>query len=149
MDKTIIDPGAGNELVADAAVDVDETAYSRGVVVDHEGYKRVYLSGVTPVDAADGTVRAQTRDVLETVRDLLSGQGGTMDDIVRVRIFVEDTVAEEFATVHEVRGEFFDRAHFPASTLVEVDTIVRGNIEIETEAIIPADGWTVETVEDP
>lgn len=146
MDKTILDPTAGNELVADTE-GVEETAYSRGVVVDHEGYKRVYLSGITPVETADDSVGDQTREVLETVQNLLADHGGTMDDVVRVRIFVEDVVGDEFSTVHAVRGEFFDRDHFPASTLVEIDTLLRGNIEIEAEAIIPSDGWDVETVE--
>ncbi|MGM0605479.1 MAG: RidA family protein [Halobacteriota archaeon] len=146
MHKTIIDPAAGNELVADSE-HVDETAYSRGVVVDHDVYKRVYLSGVTPIEAADGTVEEQTRDVLETIQDLLDEQGGAMSDIVRVRIFVEDVVEGEFSTVHKVRGEFFETEHLPASTLVEIDTIVRGNVEIEAEAIIPDDGWDVDTIE--
>lgn len=144
MHKTVIDPTAGNELVEDT--DISETAYSRGVVIDYEDYKRVYLSGVTPVDAADSSIAAQTRDVLETIEGLLSECGGTMNDIVRVRIFVEDVIDEEFTTVHQVRGEFFSREHFPASTLIEIDSIVRGNIEIEAEAIVPAEEWTVDTM---
>lgn len=145
MKKRILDPAAGNELVADSDV-ADETAYSRGVVVDHDGYKRVFVSGVTPVEAADGSIEAQTRDVLETIRGILESENGGMNDVVRVRIFVEDVVADEFSEVHKVRGEFFDREHFPASTLVEIDTLVRGNIEIEAEAIIPDDGWESEAV---
>ncbi|RQG94831.1 RidA family protein [Natrarchaeobius chitinivorans] len=146
MKKTVIDPAAGNELVEDAD-SVDETAYSRGVVVDHDGYKRVYCSGVTPVETADDSVEEQTREVLEIIQDLLADQGGTMDDVVRVRIFVQDVVGDEFTTVHEVRGQFFDRDHFPASTLVQIDTLVRGNIEIEAEAIVPEDDWDVETID--
>lgn len=148
MHKTVIDPEAGNELVADAE-DVEETAYSRGVVVDHDGYRRVFLSGVTPVETADGTVAEQTRDVLETIQTILEDQGGTMNDVVRVRVYVEDTVETEFSTVHAVRNEFFETEHFPASTLIEVDTIVRGNVEIEAEAVVPEDGWEVEAVEIP
>lgn len=147
MRKTVIDPAAGNELVADA--EVEQTAYSRGVVIEHDGYKRVFLSGVTPVEAADGTVAEQTRDVLETIRALLDTQGGTMNDVVRVRIFLEDTVETDFDTVHAVRGEFFDPEHFPASTLVEVDRLVRGEVEIEAEALVPEDGWTADTEPSP
>lgn len=148
MRKTVIDPDTGNELVADSDA-VDETAYSRGVVVEHESHDRVYVSGVTPGERADVSVAEQTRIVLETIRDILTDQGGSMDDVVRVRIYVEDVVGTEFDRVHEVRNEFFDRAHRPASTLVEVDTILRGNIEIDAEAVIPADGWDVESTPDP
>jgi enamine deaminase RidA (YjgF/YER057c/UK114 family) len=147
MKKRILDPAAGDELVANSDV-TDETAYSRGVVVDLDGYKRVFVSGVTPVEAADDSVEAQTRDVLETIQRILESENGTMNDIVRVRIFVEDVVANEFSEVHKTRGEFFNRDHFPASTLVEIDTLVRGNIEIEAEAIIPDDGWESEAVHD-
>lgn len=147
MRKTVIDPTAGDELVADT--DVEGTAYSRGVVVDHETHRRVYLSGVTPVETGDEDVATQTREVLETIRDLLDNQGGEMEDVVRVRIFLEDTVETDFDTVHAVRNEFFETNHRPASTLVEVDTIVRGAVEIEAEAILPENGWTVETIGSP
>lgn len=146
MRKTVIDPEAGNELVADTD-GVAETAYSRGVVVDHETHKRVYLSGMTPVETADADIGAQTREILENVEELLATHGGDIDDVVRVRIFVQDVMNEEFDTIHAVRGEFFDRDHFPASTLIQIDEIVRGNIEIETEALIPADGWDVDAIE--
>lgn len=148
MEKTVLDPDAGNELVADAD-GVAETAYSRGVVVSRPGHDRVYLSGVTPVETVDDSVADQTREVLETVERFLASQGGSMTDVVRVRVFVEDAVDTDFGAVHAVRGEFFDREHFPASTLVEVDHLVRGQIEIEAEAIVPDDGWetTVESVE--
>lgn len=148
MKKTIIDPTAGDELV-DGVDDVEQTAYSRGVVVEFEGQKRVYLSGITPVETVDEPVREQTRELLERIERMLEDHGGTINDIVRIRIFVEDVIGEDFAGVHAVRGEFFDPEHFPASTLVEVEELVRGNIEIEIEAIIPADGWVIETVEEP
>jgi len=148
MEKTVLNPGAGNELVADVE-GVSETAYSRGVVVSHPGHDRIYLSGVTPVETVDEPVPEQTREVLDTVERLLASQGGSMTDVVRVRVFVEDAVETDFGAVHAARGEFFDREHFPASTLVEVDHLVRGRIEIEAEAVVPEDGWetTVESVD--
>jgi len=148
MEKTIIDPGTGNELVADSDA-VDETAYSRGVVVEHPTHCRVFVSGVTAGEHADESVADQTRVVLETIQGILSAHDGGMNDIVRVRVYVDDVVDTEFDRVHEVRNEFFDRDHFPASTLVEVDQILRGNIEIDAEAVIPDDGWDVKMTADP
>ena len=148
MRKTVIDPTAGNELVADSDV-VSETAYSRGVAVDFDGYKRVFLSGVTPVDTATDSIEAQTREVLETIRALLEQQGGEMNDVVRIRTYVQDVMDDEFETIHEVRGEFFDREHLPASALLEIGSIVRGNIEIEIEAVVPDSEWEVEHVPAP
>lgn len=144
MRKTVIDPEAGNELVEDVP-GVEETAYSRAVAVSFPTYERVYVSGVTPVERAGDDVPAQTRDVLETIEAILETRGGTMQDVVRVRVFLEDAMDVDFAEVHAVRSEFFDHDHLPASTLVEVDQLVRGRIEIESEAIIPDDGWETET----
>lgn len=144
MEKTILDPEAGDELVEDNPA-VDQTAYSRGVSVSHPTHERVYLSGVTPVETADDGIAEQTREVLEIIQRYLHEQGGSMEDVVRVRVFVEDTVDTDFGAVHAARREFFDPEHFPASTLVEVDQLVRGRIEIEAEAIVPGDGWETET----
>lgn len=145
MRKTVIEPEAGNELVADVP-DADETAYSRAVAVEFPSHERVYVSGVTPVEHAEDDVRAQTRDVLETIERILASRDGTMRDVVRVRVFVQDAIDLDFADIHAVRSEFFEHEHLPASTLVEVDQLVRGRIEVETEAVIPVDGWEPETV---
>jgi len=146
--KTVLNPDAGNDLVADVE-GVPETAYAGGVVVSHPGHDRVHVSGVTPTETADDSVAEQTREVLETIQRLVESQGGSMDDVVRVRVFLEDAVDTDFGAVHAVRGEFFDREQFPASTLVEVDRILRGRIEIEADAVIPDDGWetTAESVD--
>lgn len=138
MRKTIIDPDAGNELLEESDA-VDETAYSRGVAVEFDGYTRVFLSGVTPVESASDSIEAQTREVLETIRSLLAQQGGEMNDVVRIRAYVQDVVEAEFETIHAVRGEFFDREHLPASAL----------LEIEIEAIVPDSGWEVDHVSAP
>jgi enamine deaminase RidA (YjgF/YER057c/UK114 family) len=144
MRKTILDPEAGDELVDDNPA-VDQTAYSRGVVVGHQTHDRVYLSGVTPVDTVGEDIGTQTREVLEIIQRYLHSQGGSVEDIVRVRVFVEDAVDTDFGAVHAARRDFFEPDHFPASTLVEIDQLVRGRIEIEAEAIIPESGWETET----
>lgn len=148
MRKTIIDPDAGNELLTDSDV-VSETAYSRGVAVEFDGYTRVFLSGVTPVETASDSIEAQTREVLETIQALLEQQGGEMTNVVRIRVFVQDVMEEEFETIHAVRGEFFEREHHPASALLEIGSIVRGNVEIEIEAVIPDTEWSVDHAPSP
>lgn len=144
MKKSVIDPEAGNELVADSDI-AERTAYSRGVVVDHKTHKRVFMSGVTPVETADDDAPAQVREVLEFIQEKLNDHGGTMNDVVRIRVLVEDIENQNFEQIHKIRNKFFDPDHHPASTLVEVSKIVRGTIEIEVEAIVPDDGWSVET----
>jgi len=55
----------------------------------------VFLSGVGPVDSRGevvgrGDAGAQTRQIFSVMRDILEQAGGSLDDIVRMRIFVTD-----------------------------------------------------------
>lgn len=135
MKKTIINPETGEW--AD-----HEVAYSDAVVIDHPTHSRVHISGV--ISEADG-IEAQTRDVLEQIESVVSDAGGTMDDIVRVRVYLSSPVMDEesLEIVHGVRREFFSAEHYPASTLVEIEDLVEDSamIEIDADAVIPDEGW--------
>jgi enamine deaminase RidA (YjgF/YER057c/UK114 family) len=73
-----------------------------------------------------------------------------MDDVVSMQFFVrEDVLSRETqAEMHEVRAEFFERPHFPASTMVGVDSLLDpdGLVEIEMEAEIPDEDWNAAVV---
>jgi reactive intermediate/imine deaminase len=84
-------------------------------------------------EAAKDDIRAQTRQALENVRSVLEAAGATLDDVVKVTVFVTN-VAEQYAPIHEVRAEFF-RKDYPASTLVEVKALADKDFLIEIEAI--------------
>ena len=68
-----------------------------------------------------GSMEIQTRQALENIRDVLAYAGGTMDDVVKIRLFVTDV--SEISTIHNVRYEFF-RPPYPASTLVQVAQLI-------------------------
>lgn len=71
--------------------------------------------------------------------------GGSMDDVTRLRWYVRDDAltSANRALLHEVRSEFFERPHYPASTTVGVAELVRDDalVELEVEAELPEDGW--------
>lgn len=140
MRKQIINPDTGEWAE-------HETAYSDGVVLDVPGGKRVFLSGV--VASGDG-IGEQTRAVLENIEETLGDFGGSMGDVVRVRVYIARPAMDEASleTVHEIRSEFFDQRQLPASTLVEVEDLVEDafEIEVDADAFIPEDGWDVQTV---
>ena len=81
---------------------------------------------------------AQTRQVIENLKATLVDQGGSLDDIVRVRIYVTQIDAESLREVHAVRCEYFKHDRFPASTLVKVEGLVRdgGLVEIEADVVL-------------
>ncbi len=79
-----------------------------------------------------GDIEAQTRQVLENVKAVLAEGGATLDDVVKVTVFVTDV--GDYAAIHKVRGEYFS-APYPASTMVEVSALVNPDLKIEIEAI--------------
>jgi reactive intermediate/imine deaminase len=97
----------------------------------------IFVSGQVARNAAGetvgrGDIRAQTRQALENVKAVLEAAGATIDDIVKVTVFVTDV--RHLAAIHEVRAEYF-RQDYPASTLVEVKSLVSPELLIEIEAI--------------
>ena len=98
----------------------------------------VFVSGQVARNAqgelvGKGDVKAQTRQVLENVKAVLETAGATMDDVVKVTVFVTN-VEDHYTAIHEARAEFW-QTDFPASTMVEVSSLVSKDMLIEIEAI--------------
>ena len=98
----------------------------------------VFVSGQVARDVdgqvvGKGNIKTQTRKTLENVQAILAESGATMDDVVKVTVFVTD-LESQFAAIHEVRSEFFN-SEYPASTLVEIKSLVDKDLLIEIEAI--------------
>ena len=104
----------------------------------------LFISGKIGVDEtgrlAGRTMREQTRRVLESIKAVLAREGGTMDDIVRVRVYATQVDAASLRDIHEVRSEFWTPGKYPASTLVRVDQLIRDGavIEIDADAVLAA-----------
>jgi 2-iminobutanoate/2-iminopropanoate deaminase len=102
----------------------------------------VFVSGQASVDRAGklvgaGDVVAQTRQVLDNMRLALAAAGATLDDVVKVTVYLADCA--DRPKVNEVRKEYFG-ANRPASTLIGIsDWAIPGMlIEIEAVAVAPA-----------
>ena len=109
---------------------------SQGVAVP--AGKMVFVSGQVARDpdgsiVGVGDVAVQTRKVLQNMQAVLAESGATMDDVVKVTVFVTN-LQQHFAAIHQVRGEFF-KSDYPASTMVEVKSLVHEDMLIEIEAI--------------
>jgi enamine deaminase RidA (YjgF/YER057c/UK114 family) len=101
----------------------------------------VFISGMTArvpdgSIAGLGNVEVQTRQVCENVKAAVEEAGGTLDDIVRVDVYVRNM--EHFDIIHKVRREYFN-APAPASTMVEVNKFTSPDylIEINAIAVLP------------
>lgn len=80
----------------------------------------------------DGDLRAQTAEVFTRIEALLTAADATMDDVVKLTVYLTDIAAR--APFSEVRRTFFC-GDFPASTLVEVSALAQPGLVVEVEAI--------------
>lgn len=73
----------------------------------------------------------QSRETFRRIKALTEACGGTVDDIITLRIYLTDI--SEKALVGKARSEIFS-GDFPCSTLVEVSRLVEDGLTVEVEA---------------
>lgn len=144
MKRTVInlarEASRGIEALREAGV---PAVFSDAVRVDLAECTLLFISGVIGTDetgrVVGRTMREQTRQVLERIKALLEREGGSLDDVVRVRVYVTQLDHASLRDIHEVRAAYFRPGNYPASTLVRVDQLVRDGalIEIDADAVIP------------
>jgi len=108
--------------------------WSNCLVID----RHVYIAGMTargrefdaPVEAGDAYGQAVA--IFNKIKRLMEAAGGTMDDIVKVLIYLTDINDRD--AVWKARREFFTGS-FPVSTLIEVSKLVRPELCVEIEAV--------------
>jgi 2-iminobutanoate/2-iminopropanoate deaminase len=74
----------------------------------------------------------QTRQIFSRIDRIIKAAGGTMDDLVKMTIYVVDITKN--TEVWRARREFFT-GDFPASTLVEVRSLAKPDVLVEIEAV--------------
>ena len=77
-------------------------------------------------------IRAQTRAVIENIRDILASVGAGLSDVVEMQTFLVDM--NDFGGYNAVYGEFFD-ASGPARTTVAVHQLPHPHLRIEIRAV--------------
>jgi len=79
----------------------------------------------------DEPVATQTRQSLENVKAILEEEGLTMQDVLKVTVFLDDI--ESFDEMNDAYGEYF-QDNPPARSAVEVANLPKG-AAVEIEAI--------------
>lgn len=108
--------------------------YSRAV----KDGNRIYVSGTTATHGdqmiGGSDPAAQTHFIIDKIEGAISALGGTLNDVVRTRIFVNDI--EQWEPVARAHGLRFKDIN-PANTLVEAKLVGKGYlVEIEAEAVL-------------
>lgn len=97
----------------------------------------VYVSGQIPLDPESGEViegdfTALTERVFDNLAAVVEAAGGTMDDIVKLNIFLTDL--SHFATVNELMAERFSEP-YPARAAMQVAALPKG-VPVEMDAVM-------------
>ncbi|WP_028926535.1 RidA family protein [Pseudonocardia acaciae] len=77
-------------------------------------------------------IRAQTRAVLDNIRDILVAAGSGLEDLAQVTAYLVNM--NDFAGYNEVYGEYFDETG-PARTTVAVHQLPHPHLLIEIQAV--------------
>ncbi|MDQ7029565.1 MAG: RidA family protein [Ardenticatenia bacterium] len=117
--------------------------YNHAILV--EGGRLLFLAGQDASDAeghivAPGDLVGQCEQVLRNFQAVLEAAGGTMQDIVKLNIFVRDR--EAYKANLKPLGEVFRRhfgRYYPAMALFEVSGFFNDEalIELEGVAVLP------------
>ncbi|QKS01376.1 RidA family protein [Sphingomonas sp. CL5.1] len=77
-------------------------------------------------------IRAQTRAVIENIRDILADADATLADVVEVSAYLVSM--NDFGGYNEIYGEYFDESG-PARTTVAVHQLPHPHLLIEIKAV--------------
>jgi reactive intermediate/imine deaminase len=107
--------------------------YSQAVRVGNT----IWVSGQIPLDPAtkelvSAEIEPQLRQTFANLRNIVTAAGATLDDVVKVTIFLVDL--SHFALVNKVMAEFF-REPYPARAAVGVAALPRA-AQVEVECIV-------------
>jgi enamine deaminase RidA (YjgF/YER057c/UK114 family) len=111
--------------------------FSQAVVAS--GGKTLYVSGQTAWDSekrliGGGDLEGQARQAFANVQAVVEAAGGTLADVVSLRIYVVDYRSEKAAAVGSALRDFFSGEAKPASTWVGVAALADPGFLIEVEA---------------
>jgi reactive intermediate/imine deaminase len=100
----------------------------------------VFVAGIVALDASgnivgDGDIKAQTRQVLENIKELVGAAGGTLSDDTKTTVYLSDF--GNYASMNEVYREYFAKAP-PVRATVKVELFNPSFlVEIDAIAVVP------------
>jgi reactive intermediate/imine deaminase len=103
--------------------------------VEQDGW--LFITGQLATDPDDDSrpipdgIEAQTHKVMDNLRQVLSGLGAGLDQVVMVRVFLT-AFERDYAPFNDIYRTYFASGRLPARTTVGVTALARGGlIEID------------------
>ena len=124
-----------NTAVSTAKAPAAIGPYSQGV----QAGNTIYVSGQLPIDPATGAfagdeIRAQTRQSLTNIRNILEAAGADMSKVVKTTVLLKNIA--DFGAMNEVYAEFFSEPS-PARAAFQVAALPKDAlVEIECVAVL-------------
>jgi 2-iminobutanoate/2-iminopropanoate deaminase len=97
----------------------------------------LFLTSQLSVDLKTGIIQSgniveQTQRSLDNIKFLLANCGATMDDIVKVVIYMRNL--KDFDKVNEIYSQYFNKGNEPARVTIQAISPIE-NIDIEIEIV--------------
>jgi enamine deaminase RidA (YjgF/YER057c/UK114 family) len=113
--------------------------YGFSQIVTARGGKTIYISGQVGWDerqqlTGSGDLRAQTWQALRNIETAVQAAGGTLADVVSMRIYLVASQLEESRVIQEALLEFFPDVR-PTTTWICVPALANRDFLIEIEPI--------------
>ncbi len=114
--------------------------YGFSQIVSAQGGATVYLSGQVAWDeqqriTGEGDLGVQTRQALKNIDTAMQAAGGTLADVVSLRIYFVDDFRADMHHISAALKEFFPAEHAPATTWIGVRSLADASFLIEIEAM--------------
>ena len=123
------------EIIKTDKAPVPIAPYSQGIKAN--GF--LFVSGqigLNPVNRklVEGGVEAETTQIMENIKAVLSAGGATMEDIVSTTVYLKNI--DDFQKMNAIYGKYFT-ANFPTRSTVGVSNLASGaTIEITVTALL-------------
>ncbi|MDH5364385.1 MAG: RidA family protein [Dehalococcoidia bacterium] len=120
------------EIIATEKAQQHSVPYSQAV----KAGKFIFVSGQIPIDSSTGKlvgegIEEQTRQVLENIKAILEVAGASLDEIVKVTVFIKDM--DDFVAMNKVYAQYFSE-NFPVRCFVQVSKLPM-DVKLEFEAV--------------
>jgi enamine deaminase RidA (YjgF/YER057c/UK114 family) len=122
----------------------DSSTFGFSQVVVAEGRRTVYCAGQVAWDVdrdvgAPGDLAEQTRRAVRNVERAVAAAGGSLPDVVSVRIYIVGEHIRNASVIRQALLDGFDPAARPAMTWIGVAALANPDFLIEIEAIAVLD----------
>ena len=131
MSRTVVNP--------DTVFNTVQYGFSQAVIVT--GQRRMLLSGQVGVDAQERTVgpglREQTDAALDNIGWVLAAAGGTLAQVIMLRIYICETAREDQEAIAQALRDRFPVDPPPSSWIIVSGlSLPEWLVEIEAEAML-------------